>query len=120
MLAGVKDLEVFTGAVGEGAAVEFYSFLDMYASLPSLDAILLDPSNAPVPEKPAALFAVSTGLARKATPQNLERITRYYARLPKEFDVLGMRDALRLDKSKALTQCPAFVAWVTKNAGVLS
>lgn len=118
LMEGVKDLEVFTGAVGEGAATEFYSFLDLYASLPSLDQILLDPSNAPVPDKPAALFAVSTGLARKATPQNLERVTRYYSRLPKEFEVLGMRDALRLDKK--ITMSPAFVAWATKNAEVLS
>jgi len=118
LLAGVKDLEVFTGAVGEGAASEFFAFMDLYASLPSLDAILLDPTNAPVPEKPAALYAVAGGLARKATPQNLERVTRYYSRLPKEFEVLGMRDALRLDKK--ITMSPAFVAWATKNAGVLS
>jgi AAA domain (dynein-related subfamily) len=115
---GVKDLEVFTGAVGEGAATEFYSFLDLYASLPSLDQIILDPVNAPVPAKPAALFAVSTGLARKATPANLERVTRYLGRIPKEFEVLSMRDALRLDKK--ITCCPAFVAWAAKNAEVLS
>jgi len=118
LLSGVKDLEVFTGAVGEGAATEFYSFLDLYASLPNLDQILIDPANAIVPEKPAALFAVATGLAGKATPQNLERVTRYYSRLPKEFEVLGMRDALRLDKK--ITMCPAFVAWATKNSEVLS
>ena len=114
---GVKDLEVFTGAVGEGAAVEFFSFLDLYASLPSLDAILLDPANADVPEKPAALFAVSAGLARKATPQNLDRVTTYLSRLPKEFEVMAVRDAVRLNKT--VTASPAFVAWATKNSTVL-
>lgn len=118
LLDGVKDLEIFTGAVGEGAATEFYSFLDLYASLPSLDGILLDPMKSLVPDKPAALFAVSTGLARKATPQNLDRITRYYSRLPKEFDVLGMRDAQRINKAIVCT--PAYIAWQTKNSGVLS
>lgn len=117
LAVSVKDLEVFAGAVGEGPAVEFLSFLDMYASLPSLDAILLDPDGAEVPDKPGALFAVSTGLARKATPSSLERILRYTARLPKEFDVLTVRDAIRL--SKALTSTPAFVTWATKNSSVL-
>lgn len=115
---GVRELEVFIGAVGEGAASEFYAFLDLYASLPNLDGILLDPMGSVVPEKPAALFAVSTGLARKASVANLERVTRYLGRLPKEFEILAMRDALRLDKK--ITCCPAFVAWAAKNAEVLS
>lgn len=117
MASGLRDLEVFTGAVGEGAAVEFVSFLDMYANLPSLDAILLDPLNADVPAKPAALFAVASGLARKATTANLERVTAYTARLPKEFDVMAIRDSVRIHKG--ITACPAFVAWATRNSSVL-
>lgn len=117
MSSGLRDLEVFTGAVGEGAAVEFVSFLDMYANLPSLDAILLDPANADVPSKPAALFAVASGLARKATTANLERVTAYTARLPKEFDVMAIRDSVRIHKG--ITACPAFVAWATRNSSVL-
>lgn len=115
--AGVKDLEVFSGAVGEGAATEFYAFLDLYQQLPSLDAILLDPTGSPVPDKPAGLFAVSAGLARKATAANLERANRYMERLPTEFNVSFMRDAVRLNKS--VTNCPAFVAWATKHSDVL-
>lgn len=114
---GIKDLEVFMGAVGEGAATELYSFLDMYAQLPSLDAILLDPTGSSVPEKPAALFAVASGLARKATPQNLDRINAYLSRLPKEFEVMAIRDAHRINKG--ITSCAAFVAWATKNSSVL-
>jgi len=114
---GVKDLEVFTGSVGEGAATEFYSFLDMYASLPSLDAILLDPKSAEVPEKPAALFAVASGLARKSTAANLDRVTTYLARMPKEFEVMSIRDAVRLNKG--VTQSAAFVTWATRNSEVL-
>jgi MoxR-like ATPase len=117
MDSGVRDLEVFAGAVGEGAAVEFISFLDMYASLPSLDAILLDPANAEVPTKPGALFAVASGLARKATSSTLERVTTYTARLPKEFDVMCIRDAVRM--TKGIAQCPAFVTWATRNSSVL-
>lgn len=115
---GVQDVEVFTGAVGQGAATEFYAFLDLQGSLPSLDAILLDPSGSPVPAKPAAMFAVSAGLARKATTQNLERVTRYLSRLPKEFEVMSIRDAVRINPG--VTSCQSFVAWSVKNAqGIL-
>lgn len=115
--AGVTDNEVFIGAVGEGAATEFTAFLGMYKDLPSLDAILLDPKNAPVPSKPAQLFAVASGLARKASPNNFERVTTYLARLPKEYDVCSVRDAVRI--TKAITSCPAFVTWATRNKDVL-
>jgi len=49
----------------------------MYTQLPNLDAILMNPDNSPVPDKPAALYAVITGLARKGSPANAERLFRY-------------------------------------------
>lgn len=115
---GFKDLETFAGAVGEGAATEFYGFLDMIADLPSLDGIILDPVNSPVPSKPGALFAVASGLARKSAPGNFDRVTTYLARLPKEFEVCAVRDAQRL--TPALVNTRAFVNWASKNGSVLS
>jgi hypothetical protein len=117
MADGVNDIEVFTGAVGEGAAIELFGFLDMYKNLPSLDAIILDPESTIVPENPGALFAVSGGLARKATVNNLSQITKYTHRMPKEFDVVCLRDAVRLNKG--ITSCAAFSAWSVKNSEVL-
>jgi hypothetical protein len=115
---GVGNMEIYAGAVGEGAAVEFCGFLDMCAELPSLDAIILDPNNGPIPTKPGALFAVAGGLARKASTGNLDRITTYLARLPKEFEVFSMVDAPRL--TPALTQTRAYIAWAARNGNVLS
>ena len=115
---GVKELELWAGAVGEGRAAEFYAWLDLYASLPSLDSIIADPVNAIVPDKPSALYAVATGLGRKANVSNLDRVMRYLGRMPKEFEILTMRDALRVDKRILL--CPAGVAWASRNAEVLS
>ncbi len=115
---GVRELEVWAGAVGEGRAAEFYAWLDLYGSLPSLDSIIADPVNSIVPDKPSALYAVATGLGRKANTGNLDRVTRYLGRMPKEFEILSMRDALRVDKKILL--CPAGVAWATRNAEVLS
>jgi hypothetical protein len=116
--AAKPSLKLICAAIGEAAGIEFYSFLDVYREVPSLDSILLDPDTTPVPEKPAALYAVMAGLVRKVTSQNVERVFRYLARLPKEFEVCGVRDCQRAHKE--ITQTKAFTEWAVRNAGVLS
>lgn len=113
----MKDLEVFQGAVGEGAATELFAFLDSYADLPSLDAILLDPIGTPVPQKPGQCFAVAGGLARKCTPANFDRVTKYTSRMPKEFDICCVRDAVRLDRK--ITTSRGYTEWAIRNQDVL-
>ena len=85
--------------------------------MPNLDSILLNPDSAPVPEEASARFAVTVGLARKATQANIERLMRYLKRLPKEFEVCCVRDAIRL--TPAVQQTRAFVDWSVRNASVL-
>lgn len=93
------ELQAYAGAVGEGAAVEFMSFLKLYRSLPNLDAILLDPDSAQIPDEPSKLYATVTGLAAKANAGNAQRVFRYAERLREaghgEFSVLLVRDSLR-------------------------
>jgi hypothetical protein len=115
---GIKDHAVLAGAAGEGFATEFIAFLQMYAQLPNLDAILMNPDSAPVPDNLAALYAVIAGLARKAAPANAERVFRYVKRLPKEFEVCCVLDTVRLNQ--AIQSTRPFVDWSVRNAGVLS
>ena len=100
------DLEfaALAGAVGEGAAVELRAFLTMVRSkLPNPDSIILDPENAPIPDRPDLLWAVSTALAKRATDTNCGRIFRYAERLfaggHGEFAVLMGKDINRLQPS---------------------
>ncbi len=108
---------LYAGAVGEGAAVEYSAFLRLFRELPSIDAILLNPANAPVPTGPATLFAVSCGVARRATPANLGRVLTYLERLPQEYAVYGVQDAIRRDSSLQAT--PDFTRWAVGHADVL-
>ena len=85
--------ELFAGAVGTGAATEVSAFIRMYRELPSIDAILLNPTQEPVPENAAAQYAVASALARCACDTNFDRICLYLNRLPTEFRVLCVRDA---------------------------
>jgi len=44
----------------------FSGFLRMFRELPNIDAILLNPSGEPVPDLPAALYAVASAFAHRA------------------------------------------------------
>lgn len=114
-----KDLEyeLYSGIVGEGCAAEFMGYLKYYRDLPNLDALLMAPDKTEVPEAPATLYALATGLATKATPDNLERVVKYALRMPAEFQVLLMKDAIVRDS--ALTNTKAFNDWAIKNADVM-
>lgn len=111
------EYELYTGIVGEGAAAEFMGYLKYYRDLPNLDALLMNPGAAKVPEEPATLYALSTGLATKTTQDNMERVVKYALRLPAEFQVLLMKDAIARDND--LTQTKSFNEWAIKNADVM-
>lgn len=111
------EYELYSGIVGEGCAAEFVGYLKYYRDLPNLDALLMNPGQAKVPEEPATLYALATGLAAKATPDNFERVVKYALRMPAEFQVLLMKDAVVRDNT--LTQSKAFNEWAIKNADVM-
>lgn len=88
------EFEVFKGDVGEGAAAEFLGFLKIWRTLPNPDAIMLNPSKSPVPKDPATLYALCGALAHRSSPDNFGRVLTYVERMPPEFTVLYVRDAL--------------------------
>jgi MoxR-like ATPase len=111
------EYELFKGTVGEAAAAEFLGYLKIFRDLPNMEQILLNPAAAPVPKDPAALYAISTALATKASAANIERITAYSYRLPPEFSVLLIRDSAK--RAPDVMQTRAFIEWATKNKEVL-
>lgn len=111
------EFELYSGVVGEGCAVEFMGYLKYYRDLPNIDALLLAPKTTKVPTEPATLYALSTGIAARATPDNYERVIEYTLRMPPEFQVLLVKDSLARDQNVSSTR--AFNQWATKNADVL-
>jgi hypothetical protein len=105
------------GEVGDGASAEYTGFKRIYEALPNMDALLLDPANAQVPQDPAVLYAITGALARKATKDNFDRVTTYTSRLSPEFGVMCVKDAIKL--SPAIKSSRSFIEWATKNAEVL-
>jgi hypothetical protein len=88
----------YAGSVGEGAATELVSFLQIFRELPNPDAIMATPDRAMIPQTPSALYAVAAALAARATEANFERVVTYTERLidagHREFAALLVRDSL--------------------------
>lgn len=114
-----KHLEraMVQGTVGNGATIEFMAFAELYRNLPSIDLILLDPKNAPVPTDVATLYAASSALASRSKPENFGRVLEYLGRLPSEYSVFAVRDACSRDNDLAMT--PEFTRWAVDNADLL-
>ena len=111
------ELALVAGAVGKGAAVEYLSFARMFRALPNLDALLLDPANAVVPTEVGTLYAVASALGARANLQNWARVLTYLDRLPPEYGVFAVKDAVT--RSAALATTPEFTRWAVAHQEVL-
>jgi len=88
----------------------------MMNKMPSIDAIRMHPDKTEVPTEPAVKYAVSTALSMTATPDSFERDMTYMSRLPKEFQMVYVTDALRL--TPQLQQTKDFIDWAIKNKDI--
>ena len=111
------EYAMISGAAGEGFATEFKAFLDIYRSLPNPDLIVLSPDKVEVPEDPSTLYALSGALAKKAGPQNFANIIKYANRMPAEFSVLTIKDAV--NRNQSLTSTRPFIQWASEHNDVL-
>lgn len=85
------------GAVGMKAGMDFMSYLDIYKELPSLQEIVNDPDNCPLPDQSniGAKWAMTSFLSDKFTPQNESALVTYIERMPEnDLKVLAYRMAV--------------------------
>jgi hypothetical protein len=105
---------VIAGCVGEGPAAEFLAFVRLYRELPDLDQVLAKPDSAPVPREPAVLYALVGALVERCREAKapLPNFVVYAIRLPDEFAMLAMRDAIAVNPK--LASLPNVQQWITK------
>ncbi|MDA3813156.1 MAG: ATP-binding protein [Candidatus Cloacimonetes bacterium] len=111
------EYEMISGAAGEGFAAEFLGFLKVYRDLPDIEKLIANPEKADVPTEPSTLFAVCGALSDKANKKNFGNIIKFTDRLPGEFQVLLIKDAIK--RNKALANTTEFSAWAIKHADVV-
>ena len=113
-------LPLYSGCVGEAAAVELVGFLDIMERIPSIDEVLMDPDGAEVPEAQdvAVLYALTAALAKKATKENVAKVFQYLKRLPEEFG--GFAAKAMVGRDKNLSRTKAFTQYAVNNQDVLT
>lgn len=120
--AGPAISEVVRGTVGAGVGAEFLAFCRTLDKVPDPEEILNGRGGA-VPLEPDILAALCAALVTalfgrigdNQLPACLENFLVYTSRLPEEFAVLAVRDALRSPElASALSVLPAWLEWAEK------
>lgn len=107
-------VELIKGAVGHEAAVSFEAFMRVWETMPSLDKILADPENAPVPSNTSEKYCVVMGLSARMDKKTFNNAWAYLQRLPKDMQTLAVKFAYQRDR--AIAQATKFHEWATANA----
>ncbi len=115
------EYELIKGTVGDGAAAEYLSFIQLARDLPTFEEIMLNPDSASLPAAPASQYAVCTMLDKKATANNLGNLMNYVGRMPTEFQVLFMKSAAIASAGQKhdITKSQVFIKWASANQEVL-
>jgi hypothetical protein len=117
-----RQWPLIAGSVGAGPAGEFLAFERIASRMPNPDAVLMDPEGAKLPRLeadngPALLYALASAISSRATRNSIDRVVRVVNRMPVEFGVVCMKEALTREPALAATG-PA-VDWLAENGDVL-
>ena len=105
------ERSIFSGTVGEAAAIEFMAFLRIWRDLPHPQTILMDPAGAPIPENASALIATCGSLYRLVDDTNFDAIMTYAKRLREEVGEFLISSCIKQNPELQYTTC--FVNYIT-------
>ena len=106
------------GTIGEGAAVEFATFSEIYQSLPTIEAVLADPIHGwRVPSETSKQFAITTMFSHNINEENIDVLIKAIERLPTEMQVVTFRDIYK--RTPILKKHQLVTSWVSRNASVM-
>jgi len=113
--ANIASEGTIEGTVGKGAASEFFAYIEVYSRLPDIKAILAG-RRVKMPKEPSVAYAVSSSLAMRAEPKNIENIFKFCEKeVDKEIEILTIRDIARKDDS-ILRHYKKFPKWLDKHS----
>jgi hypothetical protein len=107
--------EAAGGLIGEGTAAEFIAFMRVVDELPEYGDIVKDPKGCKLPsiDRPDALYACMQMVAHSVDVNTATEAFKYIQRMPKEFQIAGLRAALR--KSPQILSSKDFAVWCREN-----
>lgn len=110
------EYELLKGTVGEGHAGELTVFARDYGKLPTFEDILRAPDTAILPDALSTLYGAATMVGARATKKTFDKLLTYIERMPVEFQIVAVRDALR--QCSDIAETAAYIRWGIANASV--
>lgn len=86
-----------SGYVGEGPAVEFWSFIDQMDKVVPVRRILANPHDAPIPDELSMCYATAVSVSGAMDTKTTEKLHTYLSRMDPEFMVLAWQMAVKRD-----------------------
>ena len=111
------EYDTLSGTVGEGSAGEFLAYLKTARDLPDIDKLIADHKNWKIPTDPATLYALSGAISARAKPLIWENAISLINRLPREFQVVTVKDSIMKDAD--LQTSSVYLDWVARNTEIL-
>jgi hypothetical protein len=104
------------GTIGASGARDLYAFIDIADSLPTWDSIIDKPSEAIVPNNPAALCILAFGAVQRVQRDTIGKWFDYMKRTPKELQsVFCLTASKNEEKKRILFSSQSFVDWARAN-----
>lgn len=89
------DKAIAAGTVGQGAATEFFSFINVYTKIPTIQQIIDAPTKVKLEDEPSMYYALSGMVASNINDSNITPIYEFIKRLPLEFQTLTWRFSIK-------------------------
>ena len=109
-------LPMLAGTLSEGVAREFIGYCKVFTELPTMAQIMDTPDSIRVPVESSVLFALTGAIAHHATADNVGALLKFVVRLPIEFQVITVKQAIK--RTSSLMANAAVQEWINKHAGV--
>lgn len=108
------DRVVLAGCLGQRMAMDFITYCNVYAHLPTVAAIVNDPVYCDVPQDRGHQFALCGMLRGSINESNIVAIIEYTKRMHVEFQMITIQSAVR--KNTKLIHLPEVKAWLQHNS----
>jgi hypothetical protein len=108
------DVVTAAGTVGEGCALEFKGFSEIFQSLPKISEIMNKPDTVKIPNEPSVHYALAGLISYEVNVDNINNLSKFVERLPADFQVVTWKSAVR--RNAEIIESPYIDAWITKYA----
>lgn len=112
--------ELIAGNIGQGAAIEFLAFREVFSSMTPPQTILADPMGAKVPNEnnPGLMYATMLAVAKNVSAVTVDNFFQYIERVPEEYAMMAYKTALKFHHD-SVAQSMSNIRFINKHEDTL-